>query len=207
MISLPAKQAEVYGILKARIRAGLPMPSRREIARELKVSSLKTVNDHLRALKKKGVITWEAGKARALRICKEHAQNSERELMSVPIFGAIAAGFPEASVEMQEEFTDFDPTLIGLEQGKSVFALIVRGESMRDRHILEGDVVMLERDANPRPGDVVAALIDQESTLKTLVEEDGEYWLKAENPNYPDLIPAESLEIQGVARAIMRRLP
>ncbi len=77
---------------------------------------------------------------------------------------------------------------------------------MIGRGIFDGDIVLLEHDAIPRHGDVVAALIDSESTLKTFIRKDGKTWLRAENPRYPDLIPAWDLRVQGVARAVIRDL-
>ncbi len=77
---------------------------------------------------------------------------------------------------------------------------------MVGRKIFDGDVVLLEHDAAPRNGDVVAALIDMESTLKTLVHENGRNWLRAENPLFPDLIPVSDLQVQGVGRAVIRLL-
>jgi len=77
---------------------------------------------------------------------------------------------------------------------------------MTGRHIFDGDIVLLEQGKAPQGGDIVAALIDNESTLKTLVQRNGRNWLKAENSLYPDLIPALELAIQGVARAVIRFL-
>jgi SOS-response transcriptional repressor LexA len=77
---------------------------------------------------------------------------------------------------------------------------------MTGRQILDGDIVLVEQERSPRNGEIVAAIIDNESTLKTLVRRDGETWLRAENPLYPDLVPAMGLTIQGVARAVIRIL-
>jgi repressor LexA len=77
---------------------------------------------------------------------------------------------------------------------------------MVGRQIFEGDIVLLEHEAVPRNGDVVAALIDNESTLKTFILRGGKVWLRAENPLYPDLIPASDLRVQGVGRAVIRLL-
>jgi repressor LexA len=81
----------------------------------------------------------------------------------------------------------------------------VAGDSMMGRHILDGDIVVLEHGPEPRHGDIVAALIDGESTLKTFLRKSGKPYLKAENPKYPDLIPAQELMIQGVFKALIRR--
>ena len=95
---------------------------------------------------------------------------------------------------------------IGFKPTRNTFALRVTGDSMIDRHILNGDIVVLEHGPEPRHGDIVAALIDGESTLKTFLRKSGKPYLKAENPKYPDLIPAQELMIQGIARAVLRTL-
>ena len=77
---------------------------------------------------------------------------------------------------------------------------------MTGRQIFDGDFVLVEQEQSPRNGEIVAAIIDNESTLKTLVRRNGETWLRAENPLYPDLIPTIGLSIQGVARAVIRFL-
>ena len=94
---------------------------------------------------------------------------------------------------------------IGFKPTRNSFALRVTGDSMMGRHILAGDVVVLEHGPEPHNGQVVAALIDGESTLKTFVLKGGKPYLRAENPKYPDLIPAQELMIQGVLKALIRK--
>src|SRR5207248_10703030 len=89
---------------------------------------------------------------------------------------------------------------------KQAFALTVKGDSMEGRHIFDGDVVLIEGGVEPEHRNVVAALIDNETTLKTFLRRDGKVWLHAENPIHPDPIPAWGLQIQGVARAVIRVL-
>jgi SOS-response transcriptional repressor LexA len=97
-----------------------------------------------------------------------------------------------------------DIDTIGFKPTRSTFAVRVAGDSMIGRHILDGDIVLAEHGPEPNPGQVVVALIDQKSTLKTFVLKDNKFFLKAENPDYPDLIPLEELIIQGVFRALIR---
>jgi repressor LexA len=98
-----------------------------------------------------------------------------------------------------------DVASIGFKPTRNTFALRVTGESMIGKHILDGDIVVLEHGPEPRHGDVVAALIDGESTLKTFLKKNGKPYLKAENPKYPELMPAQELMIQGVFKALIRR--
>jgi repressor LexA len=94
---------------------------------------------------------------------------------------------------------------VGIRPLNRTFALRVSGDSMMGKHIVNGDVVVIEHGKEPRSGDVVAALIDGQSTLKTFVVQRGRAFLRAENPKYPDLIPAAELVIQGVIVALIRK--
>ncbi len=122
------------------------------------------------------------------------------------MLGLIAAGFPDPLSDAQPELLPIDPAAFGIANPSDAFALRVRGDSMIGRQFFDGDLVLLDRSATPKHQDVVAALIDQETTLKTLVVKNGKTWLQAENSAYPDLIPAHDLQIQGVAKAVIRIL-
>ena len=95
--------------------------------------------------------------------------------------------------------------LAGGLRGRVLFALRVTGDSMIGRHICDGDIVILDHAREPRHNDIVAALIDRKSTLKTFIQKGSKRFLKAENPKYPDLIPSEELMIQGVFRGLIRK--
>lgn len=121
----------------------------------------------------------------------------------VPMLGSIIAGRPELEEGRIDACIDIDPTILRLPKNARTFALKVRGDSMRNAGILEGDIVIMEfREA--RHGDVVAALIDGETTLKRFIIHNGVPYLRASNPKYPDLIPARELVIQGVLIALLR---
>lgn len=121
----------------------------------------------------------------------------------VPLLGSIIAGRPELQEGRMDGCIDIDPATLRLPKNARTFALKVRGDSMRNAAILEGDVVIMEfREA--RHGDIVAALIDGETTLKRFVVQNGAPYLRASNPKYPDLIPARELVIQGVLIALLR---
>ena len=124
--------------------------------------------------------------------------------MDIPIYGSIAAGMGEESTQEQNGCLSIDIRSLGLSYSAKTFALKVRGESMVDAHICHGDTVVLEF-REPRNGDVVAALIDGETTLKRYIKRAGESaYLQAENEMFPDLIPARELVIQGVMVALLR---
>ncbi len=121
----------------------------------------------------------------------------------IPLLGSIIAGKPEVQEGRLDGCVDIDPTTLRLPKNARTFALKVRGDSMRNAAILEGDIVIMEfREA--KHGDIVAALIDGETTLKRFVVQGGMPYLRASNPKYPDLIPARELVIQGVLIALLR---
>ncbi len=121
----------------------------------------------------------------------------------IPLLGSIIAGKPEAQEAQVDGCIDIDPTTLRLPKNARTFALKVRGDSMRNAAILEDDIVIMEfREA--KHGDIVAALIDGETTLKRFVVQGGMPYLRASNPKYPDLIPARELVIQGVLIALLR---
>ena len=121
----------------------------------------------------------------------------------ISLLGSIIAGKPEIQEGQVDGCIDIDPATLRLPKNARTFALKVRGDSMRNAAILEGDIVIKEfREA--KHGDIVAALIDGETTLKRFVVQGGMPYLRASNPKYPDLIPARELVIQGVLIALLR---
>jgi repressor LexA len=188
-------------------------PSIREIQEQFNFKSTNAVMGHLRALEKKEAIQRIAGQARTFRINrnlnepKESIPKDASEVVDIPVYGAIAAGYPdrvESGGEIGRLQVDIQSASFG-SRSKS-FALQVRGESMVDAEIYDGDMVVVEpREAND--GDIVAALIDGETTLKRYIKKPGEApYLKAENKFYPELYPVTELCIQGVAKAVVRSL-
>jgi repressor LexA len=197
---LTNRQQELLDFLrKFHSETGL-MPSTREIQGHFGFASQTAAVSHLRALEKKGVIKKLAGKARALVFPEELERE---EIVDVPIYGQIAAGMAGETEEQQEGCLSIDVTSLGIPRNAKTFALKVRGDSMIDAHIVSGDTVVLEH-REPRKGDIVAALIDGETTLKRYVMKDGKPYLQAENEEFPDLIPARELIVQGVMIALLR---
>ncbi len=124
--------------------------------------------------------------------------------VQLPLFASIPAGSPdEFDGSEAPETLRFIPTTLGISNPSRAFAVRVRGDSMIDAGIFSGDIVVLEK-KEPHNGDIVAALIDGENTLKRLINENGRVYLKAENRDYPDLEPVEKLELQGVVVSILR---
>ena len=176
------------------------IPSTREIQAHFGFASQTAAMGHLRALERKGVIKRLPNKARAVVF---PGDLSRGEVIDVPLYGCIPAGMPSDSQETTDACISIDVSTLGLPRGARTFALRVRGDSMIDAHICDGDTVIMEF-RQPRHGDIVAALIDGETTLKRYLLRQNRPYLKAENPNYPDLIPARELVIQGVLVMLLR---
>lgn len=199
-MKLTNRQQELLDYLKEEhARSGI-MPSTREIQEHFGFASQTAAVSHIRALERKGAIKRLPNKARALMV----EDGLDREpIVDIPIYGMIPAGYGEAGPPEPEGCLSVDTRSIGVKPSAKTFALRVRGDSMIGAHILSGDHVILEQ-REPRNQDIVAALIDGETTLKRYVMEQRKPYLRAENPAFPDLIPARELMIQGVMVGLVR---
>ena len=197
---LTTRQQELLDFLKITQSQTGVMPSTREIQAHFGFASQTAAMSHLRALERKGVIVRLAGKARAVIFPEELERE---EIVDIPLYGSIAAGMAEATEEEKEGCISIDIASLGIPRNSRTFALKVRGESMIDAHICDGDTVILEF-REPRHMDIVAALIDGETTLKRFIMERGRSYLRAENADFPDLIPARELVVQGVLVGLLR---
>jgi repressor LexA len=205
MTDLTQAQQRVLDFIQAETSAGQPNPTLREIAAHFGFRSHRAAACHLEAIKRKGFLASDPRKARSLRVVSP-LMKLRRRITDIPLFGSIPAGFAQNREQETEGCVSVDVETIGFKPTRNSFALRVTGDSMIERHILDGDIVVLEHGPEPRHGEIVAALIDGESTLKTFLRKSGKPYLKAENPKYPNLIPAQELMIQGVARAVLRTL-
>ncbi len=204
MIGLTKRQQQVLDFIQHNQQMEGTTPTMREIARHFGFRSPRAVSDHVGALRRKGVLTNEPGLARSLRVVSP-LQSFRKRIVDIPLFGTIPAGFADKREQDAKGCVSVDIATLGIKPSARTFALEVRGDSMIGKHIVEGDIVVVEHGQTPRNGDVVAALIDGESTLKTYVADKTKPCLKAENPLYPKLIPANELVIQGVMVALIRR--
>ena len=200
--SLTDRQQQLLEYLRQYQRENGVMPSTRDIQRHFGFSSQTAAMSHLRALEKKGVIQRHPNKARAV-VFPEDLDRAE--IVDIPLYGMIPAGYAADQEQQADGSVAMDTQTLGLSRNARAFALKVRGESMIGANICDGDVVILEV-KDPRPRDIVAALIDGETTLKRYVVDKGQPYLRAENPAFPDLIPATELIIQGVMQALIRQV-
>ena len=200
-MSLTARQNQVLTFIEeSQERTGM-MPSTREIQEHFGFASQTAAMNHLRALERKGVIVRRPGKARAVALAA-HLRRSP--IIDIPIYGHIPAGGPEPQDQSQQGTVSVDIESTGLKKNSRMFAVKVRGDSMIGAHINDGDLVILEQKV-PQHGDIVAALVDGETTLKRYVSTEGRPFLRAENPKYPDIYPVHELMIQGVMVALIRK--
>jgi repressor LexA len=188
-------------IREVQVARGIP-PSTREIQRHFGFASTNAVFGHLRALAAKGRIEQLDGRTWGLRI-----KEVQGHLPEVNVYGTIPAGLPAMQEQDPDEKISIDPALFGVRarHPHQFWGLRVRGDSMVDAGIHDGDIVFMER-REPRVGDIVAALVDETTTtLKRFVRVRGKPVLRAENRRYRDIIPAQHLEAQGVLVGVLRR--
>lgn len=217
MESLTKKQKAILDYMKAHVSQHSYWPSIRDIQAKFRFASTNAVFGHLQALERKGYLQRIPGAARAYKITPEadHSETVIRYegpsedavlLTSIPLMGSIAAGFPDYTessgviASMQAPITEGSRR-----RPPQSFALRVRGDSMIDANIQDGDTVIIEP-GSPKHGDIVAALIDGETTLKRLIKQGSKTFLKAENKNYPELYPVTELVIQGIAKSVVRSI-
>lgn len=195
---LTARQRRVLEFIRAHQREHGYTPSTREIQRHFGYASQTSAMAYLRALERRNLIRRAQRKSRAVTV----AGMSTGE--PVPLLGHIPAGMPSGAGDAPPEALSLDPALFGLKDFHRCFALRARGDSMIGAGIFDGDLVLM-KDRPPMPGDIVAALVDGETTLKRYLVRQGTPFLRAENPAYPDLVPAADLTVQGVQVGLVRR--
>src|SRR6185312_9810102 len=166
MLELTRRQRQVLDFIQSVHQAGGPAPTLREIAAHFGFKSSRAAADHLEALKCKGAIQADARKARSLRVTSPLTRLRSR-IVDIPLFGSIPAGLAEDRVQEAKGCVSIDIQSLGIKPSPVAFALEVKGDSMIGKYIAPGDLVVIEPRAEPKTGDVVAALIDGDSTLKT----------------------------------------
>ncbi len=205
--SLTPKQLDILTRIRAsRLTRGYS-PTMQELADELAVSKV-TIFEHVEALIRKGVLRRQANKARSLEVNPTFQLPDEARQTRLPYVGAIAAGKPIEAVE-DRQYLDLEEVFApsrGAGAGER-FVLRVRGDSMIDEHIREGDYVVVEKRANPRNGDTVVALIDNgEATLKKFYREKDRIRLQPANDRYePIFVQPVCIQVQGVVVGVIRK--
>ncbi|MGI9087653.1 MAG: transcriptional repressor LexA [Chthoniobacterales bacterium] len=199
---LTDRQKDVLHFIQNEQRGKGITPSTREIQKHFGFASQTSVMQYLDVLERKGFLDRHARKARALITPMQKVR-----ITDIPIYGQIPAGMAVLAEQSIEGHVSLDARTANASRNGHIFALRVRGDSMIGAHILDGDIVILEDRKEVRHGDIVAALIDEETTLKRYVMDHGRPYLKAENPLFPNLVPARELRVQGVMISLVRKQP
>jgi repressor LexA len=171
------RQEQIAAFLHAELRKRGVMPTQREIAERFGFASLNSVRSHLRLMEKKGILSRLPGKARGLRL-------KDLPPKGIPLLGHITAGHPAMAFQDADEIVPVSPELF---PGSDLFALRVRGESMKNAGILPGDIAVMNRQKDVDDGEIVVVLIEDDATLKYLYRRSGVVILRGANPAFPDI--------------------
>jgi repressor LexA len=183
--NLTPTQQRVYElIIEWKSAKGYP-PTVREIATALNFKSANNVRQHLKLIEKKGFLQVTPNIARGIEIKAHFGKVSFENGISVPIIGRVAAGTPIVAEENIEGTVTLDRTLF---KGEGLFSLRVRGESMRDIGVFDGDIAVVKPQPSASNGEVVVAIVEGEATLKRFFKKDDRIILHAENPDYHDIV-------------------
>lgn len=201
-MTLTKRQKELLDFIKAFIEKQEYAPTIAEIKKEFGINSPATVHQHLKNLEDKNAISRIPNRHRSIELVQEKAKSPDG--VRVPILGSIAAGDPI------EPYPDVDTASLPAEMvdGEGTFLLRVRGDSMINDHILDGDMVVVNKSETAQPGQTVVALIDgREATLKRYYPENGKIRLQPANPEIePMIFDASKVQIQGIVTGIIRKL-
>ena len=197
---ITAKQTEILEYIKECVlKKGYP-PSVREICEAVHLKSTSSVHSHLATLEEKGYIRRDPTKPRTIEIIDEEFNPARRELVNIPVVGTVAAGQP---ILAEENISDYFPVPADILPNADVFMLEVKGESMINAAILNGDKLIVRIQNTAENGDKVVALLDDSATVKTFYKEDGHYRLQPENDSMDPII-ADHVQILGKGVGVIR---
>lgn len=198
--NITPKQQEILDYIKEEIlRKGYP-PTVREICETVNLKSTSSVHSHLETLEKNGYIRRDPTKPRAIEICDDSFQMVRTEMVSIPVVGNVAAGQP---ILAEENIEEYFPVPADVVPKGDAFILNVRGESMINAGILDGDRVFVNSRATAENGDIVVALIDDSATVKTFYRESGHIRLQPENDTMEPII-VDDCQILGKVFGVLR---
>lgn len=199
---ITAKQQEILEYIKENIlKKGYP-PAVREICEAVNLKSTSSVHSHLETLERNGYIRRDPTKPRAIEILDDDFALTRREMVQVPLLGTVAAGQP---ILAQENIEDYFPIPASLLPNTEVFMLHVKGESMIDAGIYNGDRVIVSQTNTAENGDIVVAMLEDSATVKRYFKENGHYRLQPENSSMEPII-VDELEILGKVIALFRMM-
>ena len=194
------KQKEILEYIKQQIlKRGYP-PAVREICEAVHLKSTSSVHSHLETLEKNGDIRRDPTKPRAIEILDDDFNLTRREMVQVPVIGQVAAGEP---ILAEQNIQDYFPIPAEYMPNAESFMLKVKGESMINAGIMNGDTVLVQRQSDAKNGDMVVALVDDSATVKTFYKEDGYYRLQPENDTMEPIL-VDHCEILGKVFGVFR---
>jgi len=205
-MAITRRQREVYDFISRFVSKNGYSPSFEEIGDGLQLNSLATVHKHVTNLEKKGLLTRDYNRSRSIDLLppkgKLKQSMSVNTSVVLPLMGRIAAGQPIQAIEKPETIS-----LADFVRSKEVFVLEVRGDSMQDEAIIDGDYVLVEKARTAHNGDIVVALVDQnDATLKRFYREGDNIRLQPSNVTMkPIVVPAASVDVQGRVIGVLRK--
>lgn len=194
------KQEEILEYIKSELLVKGYPPAVREICEAVNLKSTSSVHSHLETLEKNGYIRRDPTKPRAIEIMDDTFNLARREVVNVPVIGRVAAGEPLLA---EENIENYFPVPMEFMPNEKTFLLSVRGESMINAGILDGDYVLVKQQPIAENGDMVVALVGDGATVKRFFKEEGVYRLQPEN-DFMDPIIVESVEILGKVIGVFR---
>lgn len=210
MKNMSDKQKKVLDFIEAQINSNGYPPSVREICGAMNFKSSSTAHNYLKLLEERGMITKAATKNRAIRLTNSNVGNVRypdsgysEGIVNVPVVGRVAAGQP---VLAQENITDTFPVSSDKVSGSTVFMLKIKGDSMIDAGILDKDLILVRQQSTAENGDIVVALIGDESTVKRFYKEKDRIRLQPANPDYDAIIIDKDVSILGKVIGLYRNL-
>src|SRR5256884_920540 len=205
-MAITRRQRQIYGFISEFVQTHQSSPAYEEIKQGMGLSSLATVHKHISNLEKKGLLTRDYNRSRSIDLLPPKGRlkqsMSVNTAMVLPVMGRIAAGQPIEAVQNPETIS-----LADFVRSKEVFVLQVRGESMQDEHILDGDYVLVEKTKIAHNGDIVVALVEStDATLKRFYREGDKIRLQPSNARMnPIIVPAADVAIQGRVIGVLRK--
>ncbi|MDD3252276.1 MAG: transcriptional repressor LexA [Lachnospiraceae bacterium] len=199
---ISAKQQEILEYIKENIlRKGYP-PAVREICEAVQLKSTSSVHSHLETLERNGYIRRDPTKPRAIEILDDEFALTRREVVQVPMLGTVAAGQP---ILAQEHIEDYFPIPASMLPNAETYLLRVKGDSMINVGIFDGDHVLVEKRSSARNGELVVAMVQDSATVKRFFKEDGHYRLQPENDSMDPII-VQDVEILGKVIGLFRMM-
>lgn len=199
---ISTKQSEILDFIKQEILSKGYPPAVREICEAVGLKSTSSVHSHLETLEKNGYIRRDPTKPRAIEIIDDDFNLTRRETVNVPIVGTVAAGVPILATENIEGYF---PMPVENMPNQQSFILKVKGDSMINAGIFDGDQIFVKQQSTAKNGDMIVALVDDSSTVKTFYKENGHYRLQPENDNMDPII-VDQVDILGKVFAVLRIL-